>query len=487
MPVVRRVLATELTDLERVFDDIRRDNDVSEGFPREAYFEAEQQVDGEHAHVSGERLDLEHIQFVTIDPVGARDLDQAVSIERDGTGFLIRYAIADVAAHVEPGGALDRATHKRVETIYCPDRRVPLHPAVLSEGYASLLAGQRAKAAVWTMRVDADGNLTESVVERAWVRSRAQYSYTQLHEAPPAEAREMCALLREFGDARRALSASRGAVSLPKPSQETNVVDGEVTLEFRLGLPIEDDNAQVSLLTGEAAAALMLEAGVGVLRTMPPAHPRAVTRLRHQARALGVTWRDSDSYAEMLPGLDKEAPETAAFLVQAITLFRDARWEPFIDGSPDDTLHRPEQLLHGALGVPYAHVTAPLRRLVDRYGTEVCLAHCAGRPVPQWVLDRLPELGQTMASGVRKSKRVDRACIDAVESAVLAPHVGEEFDGVGLDEDTVQLANPAVVARCSGQVRPGEVQRVRLESAPAHGGPRFSVTDSSPGAASVPA
>src|SRR5690606_911545 len=128
----------------------------------------------------------------------------------------------------------------------------------------------------------------------------------------------------------------------------------------------------------------------------------------------GVMWRDSDSYAEMLPGLDKEAPETAAFLVQAITLFRDARWEPFIDGSPDDTLHRPEQLLHGALGVPYAHVTAPLRRLVDRYGTEVCLAHCAGRPVPQWVLDRLPELGQTMASGVRKSKRVDRACIDAV-------------------------------------------------------------------------
>ena len=475
MAVVRRVLATDLADLERVFDDIRRDNDVEEGFPRQAYFEAEQEPEGEHAHVVDERIDLDHIDFVTIDPVGARDLDQALALSRDGDDFVVRYAIADVGAHVKPGGALDSATHKRVETIYCPDRRVPLHPAVLSEGYASLLEGQRVKAAVWTMTVGADGVLKDARVERAWVRSRAQYSYVQLHQDPPEEARGLVTLLREFGDARRSLSASRGAVSLPKPSQETTIVDGEISLEFRLGLPIEDDNAQVSLLTGEASASIMLEAGIGVLRTMPPAHPRAVKRLRHQARALGVAWDADDSYADMLPGLDKDAPETAAFLVQAITLFRDARWEPFVDGSEDDTLARPEQLLHGALGVPYAHVTAPLRRLVDRYGTEICLAHCAGRDIPQWVLDRLPELGQTMASGVRKAKRVDRKCIDAVESAMLAPHVGEEFDGVGLDEDTVQLARPAVVARCAGEVRAGEVQRVRLDSAPPHGGPRFSV------------
>ena len=76
---------------------------------------------------------------------------------------------------------------------------------------------------------------------------------------------------------------------------------------------------------------------------------------------------------------------------------------------------------HGALATPYAHVTAPLRRLVDRYGTEVCLAHCAGVPVPQWVHAALPTLGEAITAGVRTGAAVDRECVDAVETAVLAP------------------------------------------------------------------
>ncbi|NTV40190.1 MAG: RNB domain-containing ribonuclease, partial [Demequinaceae bacterium] len=253
-------------------------------------------------------------------------------------------------------------------------------------------------------------------------------------------------------------------------SQEIVRTGNELSLEFRAARPIEDDNAQVSLLTGSAAARLMLEAGVGVLRTMPPASEAALQRLRHQAAALGVDWSANESYAQMLITLDASSPQGAAFLTAAVSLFRGAAWQPF-DVAGD--LPLPESLTHGALAAPYAHVTAPLRRLVDRYGTEVCLAHAAGLGIPLWVSEALGRLGQAMETGIQRGNRVDRACLDAVEAAVLAPHIGESFEGVGLDSDTVQLADPAVVARCTGNVAVGQRQSVRLVSADADSGPKF--------------
>ncbi len=250
-------------------------------------------------------------------------------------------------------------------------------------------------------------------------------------------------------------------------------MDGKLALEFRAAVGIEDDNAQVSLLTGEAAARIMLEAGVGVLRTMPPAQPKDLERLRRQAMALGIAWPHDKGYADVLASLDVGSPRAAAFLTQATRLFRGAAWEAF----DPPALSVPAQRDHGALARPYAHVTAPLRRLVDRYGTEVCLAHCAGRPVPSWVHEALPGLGAAMMAGVRTGSAVDRACVDAVEAAVLAPHVGETFEAVGLDDRTVQIAEPAVVAGCTGAVKVGEQQHVTLVSADA-GGAKFATVGS---------
>jgi exoribonuclease R len=86
--------------------------------------------------------DRTDIPFVTVDPAGSKDLDQAVHLAHDGGGYLVSYAIADVASFVRPGSELDAESHRRGETLYFPDARVPLHPTVLSEGAASLLPGQ---------------------------------------------------------------------------------------------------------------------------------------------------------------------------------------------------------------------------------------------------------------------------------------------------------------------------------------------------------
>lgn len=471
MPIRRIVARASLAHLEPTFASIRAREGVSADRPaavaKEVSLVREQR---EAVHVEGERADLTDVPFVTLDPAGSRDLDQALHLAPHGDGWRVRYAIADVGAHVTPGGAIDADTWARAETVYCPDVRVGLHPPAMSEGFASLLPGQVTKAVVWDMSVAADGTPGLFGVRRAWVRSRRQYAYDELRDSPPAEAAQLVRELAGLGAARRAAMARAGAITLPKPSQEVTADGGMLRLEFRAATGIEDDNAQVSLLTGMAAARLMLEAGVGVLRTMPPATDEAMARLRRQAAAIGLDWGESEPYAALLARLDPTSARGAAFLTAAVTLFRGARWEPF-DAAAG--LPVPSQTLHGALAAPYAHVTAPLRRLVDRYGTEVCLAHAAGRPVPGWVRQALPHLGEAMATGVRRGSRVDRACVEAVESAVLAPHLGRVFDGVGLDEDTVQLSEPAVVAHCGGDVAVGRPQRARLVSADLAQGPRF--------------
>jgi len=468
MPVRKLVARVPLDTLARQFAAIRARHGVAEEYPdavvAEARAVAKAQADGqgptELPHVTGQRVDRTDLALVTIDPEGSRDLDQALAISPQDDGWLVHYAIADVAAHVAPGGAIDRDTRTRGETVYCPDKRVGLHPPLMSEGFASLLPGQRTKAALWTIEVARSGEIGAASVERAWVTSRHQYSYDELQSRPPAEAKSLITTMKALGDARRSHVRERGGVTLPKPSQEVVEANGELALEFRAAVGLEDDNAQVSLLTGEAAARMMLAAGVGVLRTMPPAQSQDLERLRNQALALGIAWLDGQGYADVLASLNVGSPKAAAFLTQATRLFRGAAWEPF----DVPTMPVPEQQAHGALARPYAHVTAPLRRLVDRYGTEVCLAHCAGEPVPQWVHDALPGLADAITADVRVGSAVDRECVDVVEAAVLAPHVGETFEAVGLDDRTVQIADPAVVARCTGEVKVGRRQQVRLVS-----------------------
>ena len=414
-------------------------------------------------------LDLTAIEFATLDPHGSTDLDQAYAIERWGSGYRVRYAIADVAAFVRPGGAVDLEAHRRVETLYAPDGRVPLHPPVLSEGATSLLPSVHRPALVWTLDLDEHGELTSTDARRAVVRSREQQDYpTQQRALDAGTATEGVQLLREVGRLRQELERARGGMSLNTPEQEVVAdADGGWTLRFRASLPVEDWNAQISLLTGIAAAKLMLEGGVGVLRTMPPADPRDVERLRRVARGLGIDWPQGPGYGELLSRLDAARPRDAAFLTEATRLFRGAAYAAF-DGAP------PAEKTHAAIAAPYAHCTAPLRRLVDRYVGEVCVALCAGSPVPEWARTALPALPEEMALGIRRGNQLDHADIDLVEAAVLAPSVGQVFPAVVVDIDdkrggaTVQVADPAVLAHCDGpkgQLPLGSAIQVRLVTA----------------------
>jgi exoribonuclease R len=337
---------------------------------------------------------------------------------------------------------------------------------VIGEEAGSLLPDQLRSAFVWDIELDGRGKQTRATVYRARIRSRARLDYVGVQQAvDEGTADEILLLLKEIGEKRIDLESERGGASLPMPEQEVTLnEDGCFELGFRPPVRAEDWNAQLSLLTGMAAAAMMIDAKVGILRTMPPPDEGSVARFRRQAKALGVEWPRSQRYGDFIRGLDLDDPRQLALVHEAASLFRGASYTTF-DGEV------PAQPLHAAVAAPYAHVTAPLRRLVDRYGLVVCAAVCAGEDVPSWVMEALPALPTTMQEGDRRAKAVERACTDAVEAAVMVSRVGDVFTADVVDVDTkrgvltVQLTDPAIVASARGDVKLGRQIQVRVESA----------------------
>lgn len=448
-------------DLTPVWDDL----DLPRGFPDEVEAAAAAAVDA----LNGQRRDATDVPLVTVDPPGAMDLDQAVHLaDRPDGGWVVHYAIADLAAFVPTGGPVDAEARRRGETLYLPDGRVPLHPTPLSEGAASLLPDQDRPAVLWTIGVDADGEPDTVTVERATVRSRSRHSYAEVQAALDAgTAPAPVAPLPAFGAARLARARRTGAIELGLPSQEVvQRPDGTWTIELRAPLPVETWNAQVSLLTGMAAARLMLDAGIGLLRTLPQPEDRTVRRLRKAAPGLDVSWPDGMPPGEVLAGLDATEPHHAAFLDLAAELLRGAGYTPFDGAAPtDDDAH------HAGVGSPYAHVTAPIRRLGDRFATEVCLAVAAGQDVPAWVREALPALPDLLSESGRRARTVERTTVDHVEAWLLAGREGEVFDAAVVEHDperdrsTVVVDDPAIRARCDGKPPLGDRIEARLTTA----------------------
>ena len=528
-------------EVTRALDELRARYEVPTAFPPEALAEAEAAAtswaqDGPARLLAEGARDARDLDLVTIDPPGSMDLDQAVLLERlpaqadhaDQAGtaargtrdapepaatYRVHYAIASLATFVTPGGALDAELGRRGETIYAPDAATPLHPEVLSHGAASLLQDAERPACLWTIDLDERGEVVSARVERALVRSRARLSYAQVQAAidgqgalPQEAPADLPELLAEIGRLRLEREVARGGISMTTPEQVVEVTEAAESagdsesaevpgpsgyrLAYRVPVPAEQYNAQISLLTGMCAARIMVECGVGILRTLPPARPEDYARLRRVAAALGIDWPAAQPYPELVRGLDHAVPAHAAFMEQAMSLFRGSGYLAFGVGGvgvpADDEAADSEEAVHSAIAARYAHVTAPLRRLVDRYGEEVCIAACAQAPVPEWVLQALPDLPDVMEQTGKRARAIGRGALTALEALVLRGHEGEVFDGVITSErdgrGELVLTEPAVVTEVRGgsgqsgdRLPIGERVRVRLLSADPAAGIRFQL------------
>ena len=471
MPSLAREVRAHDDEITAGLDRVRAEVGVPDGFPDEVEREAAARA------AEGPRLppgapsdpvDRRDTPFITIDPPGSRDLDQAYFAERRARGYRVHYAIADVAAFVDPAGAIDTEARERGVTLYSPDERAALHPVVLSEDAASLLPERERWAAAWTIDLDGDGLITSARVERALVRSRAMLSYRDAQKAIDEGDDGPLGLLADIGTLRQERERARGGVSLQRASQE--IVRGPEgwTVVYDTPRPVEGWNAQISLLTGIAAADIMLSGGVGVLRTLPAPDEHTLAGLRRRASALDIPWPDDVDYPTFARGLQADTPARVAMIAQAARGLRGAGYDAF-DGAP------PDEPGHAAIAATYAHVTAPLRRLVDRFANEVLIALCAEREPAEWVTDALPRLPRQMNRAHARDRALERASLDYLEAVMLADRVGETFPATVVDIDdegeqaVVQLPEPAVVAQLpAGALRLGERVHVRLTAADPH-------------------
>ncbi len=437
---MKRLLVNAPSEFEDGFAQIRLELHVPDSFPPEVLLAA---AAAEPPEVP--RRDARELPLIAIDPPGATDLDQALAITPIDGGFRVHYAIADLGAFIEPGGPIDLEARERGTTRYSPDLRTPLHPPIISEDRASLLPGADRPALLWTIDLDDAGEPIAAHLERATVSIRQAISYAEaqrrIDDGDPT-----LTPLRAVGERRLALDVERGGVSQNLPSQEIERTEtGNYELVYDTSLPVEDWNAQISLLTGIVAGTKMAQEKVGILRTLPATRKQDLRALRRQAHALGIDWPDDLPYPDFIRTVEPTTAHRAAFLLQAARSFRGAGYVA-INGE------LPEEYEHGAIASVYAHVTAPLRRLVDRFGNEILLALYAGEAPPQWAVDSLDELPTLMGRSRSRESALERAIVDYTETMLLRDRVGETFRAFvinvhdGRDAAKIQLVDPAVVS-----------------------------------------
>ena len=464
------------------FRTIAEEFELPEHFPEDVHAEALHATD----RYADQRRDLLDVPFVTIDPVGSMDLDQAVNIQdADGAGgvgaaggggadpadgaarWRVRYAIADVAAFVDPAGALMAESLQRGQTMYLPDEPTRLHPAELSEGSASLLPDQTRPAVVWDILLRADGEVADCTVYRALIRSVKRFDYTEVEaDMKHGTLHPAIAQLPDVGRARQSSDLRRKAINLRLPSisvERTESDDGteRYVLDIDERLEMNDFNSELSLLAGMCAGEMMVRAGVGILRTLPPAGDKEIAAFDNGARALGFD-RSGRSIGELLADIDASTPRGMALMRDAQSLLRGAGYQHFglVGGDADA-----EPSIHAGIGGHYAHVTAPLRRLVDRFATEVCLAIANSQPIPEWVTANVDQVLSTMKSSGQTASAVDRACLNLTEAVVLQPWVGQNFNATvlhsdGADKAKILVEQPPILTTCVGG--PDEASTVKV-------------------------
>jgi exoribonuclease R len=432
--------------------DIRTQFQVPTSFPQPVLAEAEvaarRPITG-RAYWTGR-------DFATLDPATSTDLDQAFAIERSGADILLHYAIADVAWFVATNDAVDAEAWRRGTTIYMPDGKASLYPERLSQDAASLLPNVDRPSVVFTVRIGPSGKAVLDGAGRALIRSRAKLAYETVKAAD---------LPRDFGELSRRIDAAevaRGAAQVEPPEQELEVdASGHFTLAFRPQTEAEMQNAAMSLAANLAIADLLLAHKTGLFRVMPEPQDWAVHRLRHTAKALGLEWPHGESLKEFERSLDQTKPRDAAFMAAVRRAGPRASYAPYRDGVVP---------WHSAMAATYAHATAPLRRLADRYVIEAVLQIIAGGTVSGELSEAFERLPAVMTAAEEKSGQVDRAVLDLAEAAMLQGREGTKFAAVVTDLDDrgarIQLTDLAVVSRVEGKgALPGDSVTVELVSA----------------------
>ncbi len=383
------------------------------------------------------REDLRHLPIVAIDPSDARDHDDAIWAEADaGGGFRAVIAIADVSYYVRPGSSLDRDARKRGNSVYFPDRVVPMLPEVLSADVCSLRAGEDRAAMACHVEFTAEGNVTSWRFTRAVVRIHEVIAYEEAqrrideHENDP----QLTALWAAW----RALTAARNArdpLALDLPERRVVLGEDGKIKEIVLRQSLEAHKVvEDFMITANVAAAKALEAKVApvVYRIHEPPSREKLVALKDYL----ATFERTLSLGQVItPGLfNRILKDTADKSEKAVIMEAVLR-------SQTQAFYGPRNAGHFGLALgSYAHFTSPIRRysdllvhraLVDGYGLELP-APKGNLPAHSGLSERdradLTRVSEAISQTERRAMMAERDTIDRYVAAWLSARVGEVFE-----------------------------------------------------------
>lgn len=387
----------------------------------------------------GDREDLRHLPFVTIDPADARDHDDACYAHADDDprnpgGHIVWVAIADVAHYVTPGSALDREARNRGNSTYFPDRVVPMLPDRLSGDLCSLHEGvSRAVIAVW-MKLDMKGRKLSHRFTRAMIKSVASLTYTEVQEARDGRPNERCAGIMEevitplyaAYEATKVARAMRQPLDLDLPERKIELTeDGRVaSVAFRERFDAHRLIEEFMILANVAAAEELIRLRRPLLyRVHEEPSPLKLDALREVAEASGFTLAKGQVLkTEHLNRLLAQAEGTDFDELLNITTLR----------SMTQAYYHPENFGHFGLALKsYAHFTSPIRRYSDLIVHRALISgHGWGKDgLSAEDIERLEETAQHISETERRSMAAERDTTDRYLAAYLADRVGAEFEG----------------------------------------------------------
>ncbi len=383
------------------------------------------------------RRDLRELPLVTIDGADAKDFDDAVWCERRARGWRLVVAIADVAAYVKPGSALDAAARERGTSVYFPGRVIPMLPEVLSNGLCSLNPDVDRLCLACELLIDAEGRVTRSSFHRALMRSAARLTYDQVAGAlverePGARAAlgELLPHLKALYGLFKVLRAARerrGAIDFD--ATETKI-EFDAAGKIERILPLRRNDAHLiieecMILANVAAARYLQRQRIPLLyRVHEEPDSEKITELRGFLLEFGLR----------LQGGEKPAPKDFARLLRQVSGRPDAHLiETVMLRSLNQALYSPGNCGHfGLAHEAYAHFTSPIRRYPDLV-VHRAIHHVLDGKSPDrfpYAADEMVMLGEHCSATERRADEAVRDAVNWLRCEYMMDRVGEEFDGV---------------------------------------------------------
>jgi ribonuclease R len=383
----------------------------------------------------GSRTDLRDLPLITIDGADARDFDDAVFADPDPEqpgGFRLVVAIADVAHYVKPGSALDHAAGIRGNSVYFPDRVVPMLPEALSNGWCSLRPDEDRGCLFVEMRIDRSGRKTSHRFGRGLMRSAARMTYEEVQAAEDAhedvlQGGRVLPLVHLYAAFRVLLAArlERGTLDLDLPERKV-VLDAQGHVTSVAPRPRLDSHRVIEefMVLANVAAAEELERlhAPCMYRVHAPPSDEKLEALRGFLSSLGVSLppgnqlhpRDFDRV------LRRYAGTTESQLISEVIL-----------RSQSQAAYSPDNIGHFGLALPrYAHFTSPIRRyadlLVHRSLIKGLRLGRDGLPADQ--VSEYPEIGERITATERRAQLAERDAIDRYLTSFMADRIGGRFE-----------------------------------------------------------